>query len=147
MILHKSDFEKMLACRCPCGQTKADPLLLEKLEKLQERIKAPLIITSGYRCPKHNNAIKGAKGSYHVKGMAADVTCAKDLLLLYFESVAIFKDHGVGLYPDNRFVHVDVRPYRARWGKVDGSYCPITRAFDKLKERKRDATNPDASSQ
>jgi len=49
------------------------PLLLECLQKLRDRVGRPIIITSGYRTPKHNKKIKGAKKSYHLKGMAADI--------------------------------------------------------------------------
>ena len=37
------------------------PLLLERLQKLRDRIERPIIITSGYRTPEHNKKIKGAK--------------------------------------------------------------------------------------
>ena len=36
----------------------------------------PLHIDSGYRCPELNAAVKGARDSAHMKGYAADFTCA-----------------------------------------------------------------------
>lgn len=33
----------------------------------------PVIISSAYRCPKHNNRIGSKHTSYHVKGLAIDV--------------------------------------------------------------------------
>ena len=35
----------------------------------------PIIIKSGYRCPKLNSAIGGAKTSQHMQGLAADFIC------------------------------------------------------------------------
>lgn len=32
----------------------------------------PIVVSSGYRCPKLNTAIKGSKTSYHMKGLAVD---------------------------------------------------------------------------
>ena len=34
----------------------------------------PIQITSGYRCPKLNGAVKGASNSQHMEGEAADIT-------------------------------------------------------------------------
>ena len=49
------------------------PFLLECLQKLRDKIGRPIFISSGYRTPEHNKKIKGAKKSYHLKGMAADI--------------------------------------------------------------------------
>jgi zinc D-Ala-D-Ala carboxypeptidase len=45
--------------------------LLEKLRVINDN--KPLILSSGYRCPRLNKAIGGAKNSQHMLGMAADV--------------------------------------------------------------------------
>ena len=45
--------------------------LLEKLRVLNGS--TPLILSSGYRCPRLNTAIGGVKNSQHMKGQAADV--------------------------------------------------------------------------
>jgi len=48
--------------------------LCEKvLQPLRNVIGVPINISSGYRCPKVNKAIGGAKGSQHEKGQAADL--------------------------------------------------------------------------
>lgn len=44
------------------------------LDPLRESWGRPLVITSGYRCPKLNSAVGGSKTSHHVKGMAADIS-------------------------------------------------------------------------
>lgn len=44
------------------------------LDPLRERYGKPINVNSGYRCKKLNYAVKGSKTSYHVKGLAADIT-------------------------------------------------------------------------
>lgn len=43
-----------------------------KLEAIRELFNRPLIISSGYRCPKLNYMIGGTANSSHQKGLAAD---------------------------------------------------------------------------
>lgn len=42
------------------------------LERVRTILGVPLIVSSGYRCPKLNTAVHGAKTSQHLKGEAAD---------------------------------------------------------------------------
>lgn len=60
------------ACKC-CGVTIVDTNLVILLEKLRNQLRKPVKITSGYRCPKHNDAVGGAGLSRHIAGLAADV--------------------------------------------------------------------------
>lgn len=48
-----------------------------KLDAVRQLLGRPVYVSSGYRCPKLNAAIGGAKTSQHVKGEAVDFTCAK----------------------------------------------------------------------
>ena len=43
------------------------------LEPLRERVKEPVIISSGYRCPALNRAVGGSNTSQHMKGEACDI--------------------------------------------------------------------------
>lgn len=85
------------------------------LETIREVFGKPIIINSGYRSPEHNKAVGGVKNSYHVLGMAADIRprSLKDLPMLRAVTDEINYSGGVGFY--DTFVHVDVRPNRARW--------------------------------
>ena len=48
--------------------------LIEKLlNPIREAWGGPIIVTSGYRCPKLNEVCKGAKTSAHLTGYAADL--------------------------------------------------------------------------
>jgi zinc D-Ala-D-Ala carboxypeptidase len=46
------------------------------LEKVRAHFGKPITVNSGYRCPKLNRAIGGAKNSQHITGQAADIEIA-----------------------------------------------------------------------
>ena len=48
--------------------------LADGLERARRVLNRPMIVSSGYRCPKVNAGIGGSKGSFHMKGLAADFT-------------------------------------------------------------------------
>lgn len=43
------------------------------LDPLREWYGKPLIVSSGYRCPELNAAVKGSRTSQHMSGQAADI--------------------------------------------------------------------------
>ncbi len=47
------------------------------LDPLRERYGYPIMVSSGYRCPRLNKAVGGAETSQHVKGEAADIYVSK----------------------------------------------------------------------
>jgi hypothetical protein len=49
-------------------------LCVNILEPLRANFNAPIVITSGFRCPKLNKAIGGSTTSQHCRGQAADFT-------------------------------------------------------------------------
>ena len=93
--------------------------LAKNLQVIRDHIGEPLQILSGYRSPEHNAKVGGKKNSYHMKAMAADLTCKsltpKKLHALIEELIANkrIKQGGLGLYPG--FVHYDIRGAKARW--------------------------------
>ena len=90
-----------------------DPKLIELLEKIRAHFDAPVLITSGYRSPEHNKAVGGAKNSYHVKGMAADIQVGHTPPSKVYNYLNTFHKGGLGRY--TKFTHVDVRDGKARW--------------------------------
>lgn len=48
-------------------------LCVDILQPLRDRLRKSIIISSGYRPPKLNSAIKGSKRSQHLTGSAADI--------------------------------------------------------------------------
>jgi uncharacterized protein YcbK (DUF882 family) len=93
--------------------------LAQQLQVIRDCIGEPLQILSGYRSPAHNAKVGGKKNSYHMKAMAADLTCKsltpKKLHALIETLIANkkIKQGGLGLYPG--FVHYDIRGVKARW--------------------------------
>lgn len=49
-----------------------EQLVVNCLQPIRDYYKKPLIITSGFRCKKLNEKIRGAANSQHTKGQAAD---------------------------------------------------------------------------
>lgn len=101
--------------RCKDGtEHPIDPRLIAMLEEIREHFDAPVVITSGYRSPTYNRRVGGAKNSYHVRGMAADIQVrgvAPARVFAWCDEH--FATGGVGKY--NSFTHVDCRASRARW--------------------------------
>lgn len=70
--------EKELCCKC-CGQLppyareNMEALVCEVLDPARERLGMPIVVNSGYRCPKHNAAVGGVTNSQHLRGEAADI--------------------------------------------------------------------------
>ena len=104
---------------CSCQTTLIDEKLVEILQMIRDHWPGHAVhITSGYRCPAYNRSIGGAAGSYHSKGMAADITVdgvAPREVAKYAESIGVL---GIGLYEtqaDGFFVHIDTRNYKSFW--------------------------------
>ena len=49
-------------------------LVEQLLDPIRRRYGAPIIVTSGYRCPALNTAVGGVANSHHMVGCAADIT-------------------------------------------------------------------------
>ena len=49
--------------------------LAQGLEMIRMLLGAPILISSGYRCPELNALVGGAKNSQHMQGKAADFIC------------------------------------------------------------------------
>ena len=108
---------KEFACKC-CGRTHKNGVptrLLDLLEDIRAHFGKPVNINSGYRCPNHNAAVGGAKGSQHLKGTAADLWISGvDPQKVYdFADGLVGHAGGVGDY--DTFTHIDVRGHKARW--------------------------------
>ena len=110
-----------LKCKCGCNQAKMDRAFLDSLNVLREAYGKPVIITSGYRCPKHNSNVSttGPNGP-HTTGMAVDVKCSgTDAYNLVMHAMRLGFT-GIGVRQngphENRFIHLDmlegnVRPW------------------------------------
>ena len=111
--------------RCRDGSDVPDELmqnaqcLAENLQVLRDNLGKPIHVISGYRSPKYNRKIGGARRSQHMSAKAGDIKIkgmtpkevkeAIEELISKGEMV----QGGVGLY--TTFVHYDVRGRKARW--------------------------------
>lgn len=107
---------KEFACKDGSPIVFIDDYLYTVLDILRHKINKPVIITSGYRTPEHNAKVGGAKYSYHIRGMAADIRVngmtAKEIAK---KLDAIVPDEcGIIVY--NNWVHFDVRSTKYRKG-------------------------------
>ena len=143
---------------CPCcgelGDKKQLRMLVNKLEILRAKFNKPIIVISGYRCPKYNEKVGGAKKSQHMNSMAADIKI-KGISTHRIAKAAggLFK--AIGIY--DTFVHVDIRSWKAFWdhrtkeNKNDSNKKDAKPSTEKPVRKKRQKTttsksNPEASS-
>jgi len=93
---------------CPhCGANEIKTEFVDRLEEVRKVYGKPMYITSGYRCPAHNQAVGGVPESAHVDGIAADIGCsfAGDRMKLVTLAIANgIKRIGIA----KTFVHLDV---------------------------------------
>jgi uncharacterized protein YcbK (DUF882 family) len=85
----------------------------------------PLVITSACRCPEHNKAIGGAPASKHILGFAVDLYSPKLTLKELYKALEMYgidKFDGVGIYPQENFLHLDCGFRYARWVKYNKEY-------------------------
>ncbi len=118
---HFTDAE--LACKCGCGMLPPQDFQ-DRIEALRVAYGKPLRISSGARCPEHNDRVSGTglKGPHTVAAVdfavfGADahrlLTCA---FAMGFEGIGVQQSGAVG----SRFVHVDDR--RAHKGPTVWTY-------------------------
>ena len=99
------------ACKCGCGKNDIDQRVIDMAEKLRVELGVPVRVNSGCRCEKHNAKVGGVKGSKHIKGLAADLSCRLGSAKMY-ETVK--KLHSQGKLPDldyckkyKTWIHID----------------------------------------
>lgn len=95
---------------CPhCGDVKIDSVLVLVLQKLRDFLGEPVVITSAYRCPEHNEKVGGVPGSAHIKGYAVDIKCQSSRYryrVLRFLFRELITRVGIG----EGFIHFDIDP-------------------------------------
>ena len=88
------------------GWIKVHRALVRGLEDLRDDLDNPIVIQSGYRDPRHNVTVGGARASQHLYGNAADIEPNAPLRL----TKRLRRFSGIGIRrSDNSVAHVDVR--------------------------------------
>jgi uncharacterized protein YcbK (DUF882 family) len=98
------------ACKCgKCEPIAVDYKLVQILEMVRTHFDAAVIITSGYRCPKHNKKVKGARASKHMLGIAADIKVSGVEPIDVYSAIDAAYPNDLGLKVYSSWVHVDSR--------------------------------------
>ena len=77
------------------------------LQPIRDKIKKPMIITSGFRNTQVNNLVGGKKNSQHLKGQAADFVIqgmAVEQIINFIKNSGIEYDQLINEY--NQWVHI-----------------------------------------
>ncbi len=117
----KNFSDKEMACKC-CGRVYVTPELQNALQAFRDLVGKPVIITSGgvYRCVLQNKLDGGKQNSYHVAGKAADITVPGLSVKEQYDAamkIPAFANGGIGIYPFNNFIHVDVG-HKRQWARI-----------------------------
>jgi hypothetical protein len=96
-------------------------LCVNVLEKIRTHFGKPITVNSGYRCPKLNKAIGGAKNSQHLSGQAADIEVPGIDNLVIFEWIRYNLEYDQLILeyykedvPDSGWIHVSYNSSRNR---------------------------------
>lgn len=99
-----------------------DPRVVDILAAAQKLLDSgePFEVVSGYRTPKTNAMLRRksrgvAANSYHIKGMAVDITMKSRTVAQISRAGLALSAGGVGRYSRSDFVHLDCGPVR-KWG-------------------------------
>ncbi len=113
--------------RCPCGcrLDSIDHETVTHLDYERHHWGQPVIITSGFRCAKHNRSVGGKPMSQHLHGRAIDSVINGVTLE---ERYAYYQTrwperYGIGIYPRDNMLHFDTRTDGpARWVQADEAF-------------------------
>ena len=109
-------------CKC-CGKIRVDSTLIGFLEQLYAALNcSKIIVSSGYRCTRHDRAVGGSGAGRHTMGMAADICCyGQDGKPIGSKYVACAAEdlgiNGIGLNcgGNHSYTHIDSRSAAAKW--------------------------------
>ena len=100
-------------CHCGCGLNIIDQRVIGMAQTIRDALGVPVLVNSGCRCVKHNKAEGGVKGSKHLTGKAADLSCSKGAEVM-FETVKQLQAKGnlpdldyCILYRKKNIIHID----------------------------------------
>ena len=100
--------------RCKCGRycdgfpAEPDRLLIEQAERVREYFGAPVHVSSGVRCERHNANVGGVEGSRHKSGKAMDFRVEGQSAKTVLAYVKSLPDIRYAYAIDGSFVHMDV---------------------------------------
>ena len=111
--------------------------LLIGIDSMAAYLQASPVFISTKRTPEENARAGGAKDSEHLRGEAADIFFPGKTLGEMYAAAERASFGGIGVYPENNFVHVDVRSKIGRWSRIAGKYLGINAAWEFLSKKAR----------
>ena len=109
-------------CKCGCNEMRMSKIVILLCQMVRNHFNKPVIILSGCRCAKHNEAVGGAKSSQHMPKSFDNQCHASDIYIKGVEPKEVYDfidglfptTLGLGLY--SSWVHIDDRLNQAyRW--------------------------------
>lgn len=97
-------------CKCGCQENYIEESFVDMLDELRAIVGFPLPVTSGYRCPPHNERVSTTgKDGPHTTGQAADIAVDRDKAYRLLDAAMSMGFTGIGLNQKGakRFVHLD----------------------------------------
>lgn len=95
--------------QCPCCHAvMIHPRLAAAMQKLRDRRGKAIIVTSGYRCARHNADVGGVSGSRHMRGLAADIAAPRGERETLRELARRAGFTKIIIYPERNFAHLEI---------------------------------------
>lgn len=96
---------------CPCCQmVRVDSRLVAANRLLRAYLESAYTFLSAFRCLQHNTDVGGCYNSYHLYGMAIDLSAGTIGVGFSVERLKNWGFNGIIYYPKKHFWHLDVRP-------------------------------------
>jgi uncharacterized protein YcbK (DUF882 family) len=98
------------ACRCGCGADDISLVTVKVAQRVRDHFNAPVIVSSGVRCPTHNARVGGVQNSRHLAGHATAMDfCVKghsanEVLSYVNEQPEVVYAYAI----DGNYVHMDM---------------------------------------
>lgn len=110
---HSTEFR----CKCGCGKIYIEKKLVDRLEKLFDKLNASkCIISSGYRCPSYDKSKKigGSGKGQHTKGLACDCVYYDKNNKIIPSKIVICVAYDLDIFRgiakiDKNYTHLDIR--------------------------------------
>lgn len=99
------------------GENDMQHEFMMRLQQLRTAYAKPMIISSGYRSPRHSIEARKANPGTHAQGIAADILVRGPDAIRLLEMAIRMGFNGIGVQQkgDGRFIHLDTRDIPAIW--------------------------------
>lgn len=99
--------------KCTCGHLECDERsvnqrVLDRIQLIRDDLQAPMVITSGGRCPNHPSEVRRTKPADHQNQVAVDVLCKS--VTMRNKLMVLAGRHGAkSVAAGSNFVHIGFR--------------------------------------